>query len=266
MLSLLRVLCIAAVALNFPSTNFAQQMQSDPTAITIATRSLTAMGAAAPTTLVDSRAVGVLTMYFDSPVQMPITLESEGLTRTRVALQQPTGTSIRVLNSGQAAFQNPDGTVRQLTEVNLFAERVGHIPAMSLLTEIQNPAALVEFVSSAQANGTPDNVIAVSLGQSTIPGQADIQKSISRTLFYINQASGLVDRVQYTRFSEAPHPGIPIQVEQSFSDYRNVGGNLVPFHNTTRCDGIIESDLQLNSISFNVGVPASDFTLPASQQ
>jgi hypothetical protein len=264
MLPLARVSCVLSLLFALPCTALAQQ---NSTAVAIATRALSAMGstpgAASPT---DSRASGVLTMYFQPPLQMNIMLESKGLTQTRAQVQLPTGTSIRIVNGGHGAIQNADGSVRQLVQVNLFAERVGHIPAFSLLAEIQNPAAMVELIDSSVTNSTPDDVIAVSLGQSPDPEQINIQRRISRTIFYVDHASGLVDKIQYIRFTELPHPGIPARIEQSFSDYRNVGGISVPFHNATTCDGRLESDLQLNSVSFNVGVPDADFTLPGGAQ
>jgi hypothetical protein len=244
-----------------------QPAVSDPQAMTLAAQSLSAMGSSAgASALADSRATGVLTMYFGSPVQMNITLESKGLTRTRIVVQQATGTSVQVMNGGQSAIQNPDGSIHQLVQVNLFAERVGHIPALSLLAEIHNPIALVEMISTSSANNTPDDVIAVSLGQSSDPVQLMIQQRLSRTLFYINHASGFVDKVDYGYYSESPNSGRRMEIQDVFSDYRNIGGVAVPFHRTTYCDGRLESDLQLSSVNFNVGIPATDFIVPGGAQ
>jgi hypothetical protein len=262
-----RLFCLLALlsALTWPM--FAQQAQQDPTAVSIATRSLNVMGSASvSTSQSDSSATGILTMHFDTPVQLSVTLESKGLTRTRAELQQTTGTSVRVVNGGRGAIQNPDGSVRQLAQVNLFAEHVSYIPSLSLLAEVQNPAAKIELVSLAAANGTPENVIAVGLGISTDPRQAQIQQGMSRTVFYVNSATGLVDRVEYTSYSEAPNAGMPMQIQEVFSDYRNVNGVIVPFHQTTFCDGRLESDLQLNAVSFNLGLPDSDFVVPGGLQ
>jgi hypothetical protein len=266
MCSLLKVLYLPVFLSVYTWTAWAQQAQQDPAAVAVATNSLAAMGAGALSpTQADSRATGVLTMHFDTPVTMNIVLESKGLTQTRAVLQQPAGTSIRVVNGGIGAIQNPDGSIRKLTQVNLFAERVGHIPVLSLLAEVQNPWASVETLSSAATNTAPDLIIAVSVGPSSDSGQAKIQRSLSRTLFYINQSTGLVDKVAYTSYSESPNPGIALSVQEVFSDYRTVAGVAVPFHKTTYLDGRLESDLQLNSVSFNVGLPSSDFVVPGGQ-
>lgn len=263
MCSLLKVLCLPLLLSALSWTAFAQQAHQDPAAVAVATNSLAAMGARAlSTTQADSRATGVLTMNFDTPVTMNVVLESKGLTQTRAVLQQPAGTSIRVVNGGIGAIQNPDRSIRKLTQVTLFAERIGHIPVLSLLAEAQNPAASVEMVSSAATNTAPDIIIAVSVGPSPDSTQARVQRSLSRTIFYINQGTGLVDKVEYTSYSESPNPGIALSVQEVFSDYRTVAGVAVPFHRTTYLDGRLESDLQLNSVSFNVGLPSSDFVVP----
>jgi hypothetical protein len=238
----------------------------DPQAIALASRSLAAMGAPSASLQTNSRATGLLTMQFDTPVTASVVLESKGLTVSRAEMQQPNGTSVRVLQGGQAAIKNADGSIRRLNQVNTFCEHVGYIPAFSLLAEVPNPTAQVEFITSAGTNGSPDDIIAVSLGQSSDPGQVVIQQSLSRRLFYINSASGLVDKIEYTYYSDAPNPGIPMSVQEIFSDYRNVAGIAVPFHRATYLDGRLESDLQLSIVSFNVGIPDSDFVVPGSLQ
>lgn len=264
MRSLAKLSCVPLLLSSLPWITLAQQ---DQTAVSIATRSLNAMGSAVVSaSQADSRTTGVLTMHFDTPIQMNVVLESKGLTRTRAEVQQPTGTSVRVVNGNRGAIQNPDGSIRKFTQVNLFAEHVRHIPVFSLLAEVQNPAARVELISVTPANGTPDNVIAVGLALSTDPQQAQIQQGVSRTLFYINSTTGFVDKIEYTSYSEAPNAGIPMRIQEVFSDYRNVSGVVVPFHQTTFCDGSLESDLQLNALRFNLGLPDSDFVVPGGLQ
>jgi TPR repeat protein len=47
-----------------------------------------------------------------------------------------------------------------------------------------------------------------------------------------------------------------------FADYRSVSGMLVPFHQTVFIDGQLNTDFKLTSVTFNVGLSDSDFTLP----
>lgn len=156
----------------------------DPQAIALATNSLTAMGANAASAQLDSRATGVLTMQFDTPMTTNVVLESKGLTESRVQVQQPTGTTVRVLSGGRGANQNADGSIRQLNQINTLWEHVNAVPIFSLLAEVQNPVAEVTVVSRASANGSADDVISVGLAWSTDPNQAAIQRRLSRTLFH----------------------------------------------------------------------------------
>jgi hypothetical protein len=247
------------------SATSSQAPVRDPQAIALATNSLTAMGANAASAQLDSRATGVLTMHFDTPVTASAVFESKGMTETRAVLQQPSGTSIRVLSGGRGAFQNSDGSIRQLNQINTLWEHVNTIPIFSLLAEVQNPATEVTVVSRASANGSADDVISVGWAWATDPNQAAIQRRLSRTLFFINQTSGLVDKIEYTYLSELPN-STSMDVQQVFTDYRNVGGIAVPFHQTTLLDGRVESDLQLSAIQFNVGLPESEFTVPGAAQ
>lgn len=233
----------------------------DPQAVALAARALAAMGANSVSPQIDSRAIAMLTISSKPPLTMNLVLESKGLTTKRAELRQPSGLSIRIVRGGAGSIQQPDGSVRQVLRNNTLFEHVNYIPILSLLAEFQNPAADLEIVSRAASNGTADEVISVALGQSSDPAQAAIERQISRTVFYINQASSMVDKIEYIQYSEQPR-STPLQIQEVYSDYRNVGGVAVPFHQTTLLDGQIESDIQVSNIAFNVGLSDTDFIVP----
>ena len=85
---------------------------------------------------------------------------------------------------------------------------------------------------------------------------------MTRTTFYVDQTSGLVSKLEYTNYAENDSDAQQ-KVEIVFSDYRNINGAWVPFRQTSYTDGKLESELVLSSVSFNVGVPDSEFDLPA---
>src|ERR1700722_4222655 len=115
----------------------------DPQAIALATKSLSAMGANVASAQLDSRATGVLTMQFDTPMTANVVLESKGLMESRAQFQQPNGTSVRVVSGGRGANQNADGSVRQLNQVNTLWEHVNTVPIFSLLAEVQDPVGVI---------------------------------------------------------------------------------------------------------------------------
>jgi hypothetical protein len=199
----------------------------------------------------------------DRPGSGAKSLESKGSQETRATIQQSNGTSIRIVNGGKGVLQKTNGSLLSVNPLNTQAEYVRYVPALSLLSQIQNPSANVALVSSASTNGTADDIISVSLSPSNDPAQASIQSQTTWTQFSINHASGLVDEIEYNYYPE--DGSAKMDVQELFSDYRNVGGFLVPYHRTTYRDGNLESDLQLQTVAFNVGLPDSDFALPQVQ-
>jgi hypothetical protein len=69
-------------------------------------------------------------------------------------LQRPSGTTVRILNHGEAVMQRPDGTVHHLLMNNTYGERVSHIPAFSLLAENQAQAVALDQIAR-QCRGRP---------------------------------------------------------------------------------------------------------------
>ena len=74
----MRIQQLFAFLLLLSSAVLAQQtVTKDPTAMAIAQGSLAAMTSGGLAIAQDSQASGTLTMYFDQPVSMPVTLESK---------------------------------------------------------------------------------------------------------------------------------------------------------------------------------------------
>jgi hypothetical protein len=172
---------------------------------------------------------------------------------------------VRTVQGGRGAILQADGSTKQLLETNTHFEHANYIPIFSLLGEIQNPVAEVQLVSTAGANGTVDDIISVSLIQSTDLSQIVFERQLSRTLFYLNAKSALVDKIEYTLYSEPP-TSTAMNLQILYSDYRNVAGVAIPFHQQTLINGHVSSDLQLNSAQLNVGLTDAEFTVPGAVQ
>jgi hypothetical protein len=119
----------------------------------------------------------------------------------------------------------------------------------------------VQYQGIAQVTGQSTSVVAVSYVPTTDPSQGAIFTSVTQTLFYVDQTSGMIDKIQYSNYDEGNSSGTQL-VEVYLSNYQSVNGISLPFHQTTYTDGSLYSDLTINSISFNVGLPDSQFTLP----
>jgi hypothetical protein len=197
-------------------------------AISIIQTALAGTGALS-TSFQDAVATGVVRVYFNGQSSdMPIVFKCKGTRMIRTELQKPKGTSVRIVNAGTGVIQQPDGTARQLLMNNTLAERVNFLPSFSMLSEYQQASMSVEYSGTAQVNGQAAQVVA--LRPLTTPGvtQADLDRSLTKTQFFIDPTSGTVLKIAYTNFSET-NPDSGQAVEIYFSDFRVVNGQMVPF-------------------------------------
>jgi len=244
------------------------EITKDPQAMMIAQSAVTAMGGAeAILRYQDSLATGRLTIHEgNTPVSFPITLRSKGTHQTRVEVQMASGTNIRIMNQGRAALQKPDHTAQALGLNNTVRERVDHIPLLSMLAEYQSPNISVASEGTAEVKGRSTSVIALSFVPHGDLMQGPFFAAVTRTLFYVDQVTGMVDKVQYSNYEEGHSQQSHRTLEEYLSQYETVDGIAVPFHQTTYANGKLQADLVLKSVTFNVGLSDSEFTLPQRGQ
>jgi hypothetical protein len=206
-----------------------------------------------------------LTVYQEGKTlttSFPITLKSKGFHETRVELQMPEGPNIRIMNQGKAVIRKSDGTVQALGLNNTTGERVRLIPLLSLLAEYQSANVSVAYQGTAKVSGQIASVIALSYIPHADSAQASAFSSLTRTLFYVDQGTGLVDKIQYENYEEGDSQRTHRKMEEYLTQYQIVSGIAVPFRQTSHADGKLEDDLLLKSIIFNTGLADSEFALP----
>lgn len=257
------LLLLSALTLNAGTATPQFTISKDPQAISIAQKALAAMGGAqAILNYQDSQATGRYTLYADrNPVTFSITIRCKGTQKTRVEIQKPNGATVRIVNQGQGVIERPIGTVVHLLMNNTSAERINHIPLFSILGEYQNGNISLQYQGTAQVSSRTAMVVALSLVPSTDPAQAPAYASMTQTLFYTDQITGLVDKIQFVNHAEND-PNSTEKVEIYFTDWRIVNGISVPYRQTTYTDGNLGSDLVLESVEFNLGLLDSEFMLP----
>jgi hypothetical protein len=238
----------------------------DPQALTVAQTAFTAMGGAqAVAAYQDSQSSGTVIIYTGgSSTSYPITLKSKGLRETRVELQKANGTNVRIVNQGQGAIIHPDGSVKNLWSNNTFYEHVNHVPLLSVLAEYANGNVNLLYKGVQQVQGQAEDVIELDFVPNLDPVNGPIFASMSSTLFFVNQSTGLVDKIQTTPFYEGGDK-VTFTEETYLADYRSVNGMLVPFHQTVFIDGQLDTDLTFTSVDLNVGLADSEFALPQAR-
>jgi hypothetical protein len=254
--------CVLAQTIAGAGTTKQFVIAKDSQAIIIVQTAIAAMGgASADMAYQDSQASGTLTVHATNPpTTFPITLKCKGTQETRAELEKPDGTNVRIVNQGKGTIQRANGKVIQLSMKNTIAERVSYIPLLSILGEYLNANVSAQYQGIAWVSGHNTSVVAVSYVPTTNVADGPRLQSITRTLFYIDQVTSLVDKIQYSSWDEDNHGNEKVEVY--LTDYQTVNGISLPFHQTTYTDGTLESDLVLTGVSFNVGLSDSEFTLP----
>src|SRR6266478_2362335 len=132
----------------------------DAAGIAAVQRTLAVMGSAQ--TVSDVECTGTLVLARQQDQTVNITIKSKGTQMTRTESTGPKGTTVRIVNHGTGAIKKPDGSARKLLLNNTFAERVSHIPGLSLLSEALGPQVKVESQAAAEVDGAPNDVVALS--------------------------------------------------------------------------------------------------------
>ncbi len=82
---------------------------------------------------------------------------------SRVEVQQPKGTSIRIVNGSSGLVHLANGkTIRLLTN-NLIAERISYIPVLTILSEYASPNVELKYVSSATVGSSTADTISLNV-------------------------------------------------------------------------------------------------------
>lgn len=238
----------------------------DTQAIAMIQQSLQAMGGTqSVTTLQDSRATGTVSyLTAGGTVSAPVVIECKGTRMVRWGVQTPNGDRVRILNHGQAVMQLPNGKVRRLSASNTLAERVSHIPVLSLLSEWSNPSVELHYLGPAMVSGHPAVEVSMAYASGSIPAEVERTRKLTQTFFYFDQAAGTLSKMEYQNFAEGDDR-FSQKVEVLFSDYKMVTGVAVPFRQDEYDDGRLAFSLVLSSVAFNVGIADSDFDLPSAR-
>jgi hypothetical protein len=240
----------------------AQQVaiNKDTQAMTIAATAMSAMGTATALALNDSQTSANVYPAFADATGVPVSIETSGTKKKRATTKMAKGLMVRIVNSGVGQLIQPDGTVSPLSLDITLAERVDHIPALSLLAEANDPAVDVLYVGKDSLNGVACDVISLSLPLLGQPSDADAFRESTKTSVWVDQNTGLALKISYTQRQSQPAPG-SFQIDQFYSNYQSVQGVAVPFTQTTFVDGQLTSTLSIQSVQFNTGVPDTDFAV-----
>ena len=251
---LLAVLCASFVlpaAAQQPSTSALQVPHQDSQAVSVLAQSLVAMGSlAAPNRMTLAQG----TISYPDGSTTSITMETIGTDRVRhdVGINDFTFVS----HAGDGFLITKGKKVKLKSWITAY-KRPEHLPALSLMSDFQNPHFQIKYVGLESITGN----LAHHLRLSMLPADDTpvlFEDLMSEFHVWIDQKSLLVLKSRHFDFSpEAIQNRTPVDI--LYSDYRLQDGAMVPFHLVRFIAGEQQCEIVFSAISLNASVSNSHF-------
>src|SRR5215469_7198996 len=242
------------------SAQVQQSISKDQRALRILSASLAAMnGGQAAFPHQDSVALGTISFSNESVGNVPVAFKYLGSDMVRIEVSLPAGTRLMIQNGNQGFLQAPDGQVRTLQSYNLLAQRISHVPQSSFVSHYNTNSMEVLYFGQSVVQNRPADVI--SLCFKHLANFSPVMAcKFTKTLVSVDIATALITKIEFSNFAENNSDASQC-IEIFFSDYRNVGGVMIPFQRATYIDGQPDSATIFTSVVFDVGLQASDFAV-----
>lgn len=234
---------------------------SDPMAVSLAQKSMTALTGGLPIADVTLSANVVSIVSSDSETGSG-TFYGSGVMQSRVDLNLGHGgprSDVRSSANGvaQGSWQNSNGsTPKAYSGHNCWTDAVWFFPALSSLSQTSNPNYVFSYIGQEQHGSVSTQHIRVYQPSSPkISGS-----SISTMDFYLDAVSLLPVAIGFNA-----HPddsmGTNLPTEIDFANYQVVNGIRIPFHFQKIFNGIVTLDVTVTSAVPNSGLANSLFAL-----
>jgi hypothetical protein len=193
-----------------------------------------------------------------APSTKTITFKARGRTQFRWEYSDAPGQASKSdLSAGLARAANGMGITTQAAQPWL-------LPFLGRLQEFADPSVRVEYLGT-EVIGEPTYKLRFRRVPDPTDRRADEIKAGSPMTVWLSATTFLPVQIEYLQQSFTNRLAF-MQRLRKYSDYRTVQGVLVPFHQEVWADKQLLSALDISSVQFNVGLPASDFQLTAASQ
>jgi hypothetical protein len=229
----------------------------DTQAVNIVNQALaTAGGAVAISAIQDYTASGNVTYHSNPEAQGTITLSGLGLYQVRQDANLQTGVRSLVMSNGQTTTKE-SGVVKELpVQVPMMTSGL-MIPCWQLAAALNSPDFSFLYKGIVEVDGRSAHDIRIEL---FLPDAHDTNGVIAEYFaadFFVDAATF---QVLMTQDAVPGHLRHLIRMVR-YSDYRPVGGVLVPFLIDQQIDSQRAQTIQLQQIALNTGVQDSAFVL-----
>jgi len=228
----------------------------DAQAVTVMAAAITKMGSTPPS---DSTASGNLQLSAGSRVENgTLTILTRGMSETREQISVPSGQQLFTFADGLSSENLNGAGVARSAEIAASSQSAMFPLPLFASAYVSDDVAL-SYVGAETLNGAPVTHIRFWYTQG---GKSSLQylAKLSQRDVWLDAVSGLPVRVAYTR--RAGSGAVPsVAITLAFGDYRLVNGYLYPFQIKKYVNGTLWATITIQSVAFNTGLTAADFTL-----
>jgi hypothetical protein len=253
------VLCVSAVGLGQTTST------QDATALAVLAQMEAATGWNPGSVPADVLVTGTVTRYQGTAQDtMTITMKAKGSLQYRTEVQGASGVTTTVVNDQSAAASTPQAT-RSIPPHEALSMRPRALPFYSDLIAIGDPNVALVYIGTETVNGQLSHRIEISRVPLAGDPVAFLRRKADHLTVWISGSTSLPVQIGYPRIAEDNATAVLTYVRQYF-DYTIVQGLAVPLRQEEFAGTTHLCTVQLTGVSFNVGLPASDFAVPLNAQ
>ncbi len=249
--------CVSAAAQQVPTR--------DPQALAVLIKMGTATGWNQSNIPNDVLATGTVTRYQgDVQTVLGITLKVKGPLVYRAEVQGASALTGTIVNDQTAVVLTLTGA-RFIPRHAALSMRPRALPFYSDLIATGDPSVALHYAGTETVNGQLAHRVEISREPSPTDPLAFLRRQANHLTVWVSASTWLPAQIAYPRIAENNVTAVATYVRQ-YLEYTVVQGLAVPLRQEEFAGTTHVSTLRLSQVSFNVGLPASDFTVPDSAQ
>jgi hypothetical protein len=188
---------------------------------------------------------------------------ASGAARTDLSLSS--GQRSEVQNLIEAApvgtWSGPDRISHSLVYHNLMTEPAWFFPAFAISRRVSTDGYVATYVGQETHNGQTVEHVSVSRTPSAqMASGASLFQHLTQVDFFLDSNTLLPAAITFNIHPDN-NAALDIPVEIRFSEYRTVSSAQVPFHVQKFLNNNLFLDFEVQSVTLNSGLAASDFSL-----
>lgn len=207
----------------------------------------------------DFSATGTATYYWaKQSVPAPVTLKARGASQFRVDAILDSGTRSWVASNGMGTLVNTDGIRTKIPFYNAVNVGILSWRLPNIMTALTDPTITASYVGLVQSE--QGQAYQIHVQQTDASNPDPVLANIKAVDYFVDPNTYLLLQTVDSTYSTTDLTQA-YQHAVVFSDYRNVNGVMVPFSITEKISDQSTWSIQLDSITFNVGLTDTDFKL-----